>query len=87
MAGAVTKNFTNGSIATTGSATDLAVSGSAFFVTAAKDDSLTDNTPRYDNYFTRNGSFSIDLDGYLVTAENYHVLDTDMQPIRLPTTT
>ena len=87
VAGAVTKNFTNGSIATTGSATDLAVSGSAFFVTAAKDDSLTDNTPRYDNYFTRNGSFSIDLDGYLVTAENYHVLDTDMQPIRLPTTT
>ena len=85
VAGAVTKNFTNGSIATTGSATDLAVSGSAFFVTAAKDDSLTDNTPRYDNYFTRNGSFSIDLDGYLVTAENYHVLDTDMQPIRVRT--
>lgn len=87
VAGAITKSFTNGSIATTGSATDLAVSGSAFFVTAAKDESLTDNTPRYDNYFTRSGSFNIDLDGYLVTAENYNVLDTDLQPIRLPTTT
>ena len=87
VAGAITKSFTNGSIATTGSATDLAVSGSAFFVTAAKDESLTDNTPRYNNYFTRSGSFNIDLDGYLVTAENYNVLDTDLQPIRLPTTT
>ena len=87
VAGAITKSFTNGSIATTGSATDLAVSGSAFFVTAAKDESLTDNTPRYNNYFTRSGSFNIDLDGYLVTAENYNVVDTDLQPIRLPTTT
>jgi flagellar hook-basal body protein len=86
IAGAVTKSFSNGSIAVTGSATDLAVSGGAFFVTAPKEESVTDNTPRYNNYFTRNGSFNIDLDGYLVTSENYNVLDTDLQPIRLPTT-
>lgn len=83
----VKKEFSNGSIALTGSATDLAISGSAFFVTAPKDDGRIYDTPMYNNYFTRNGSFNIDLDGYLVTAENYHVLDTDYRPIQLPTTT
>ena len=87
ISNSITKNFSNGSLAVTGLSTDIAITGGAFFVTAPKQDYLSDYAPRYENYFTRNGSFEIDLDGYLVTAEKYNVLNTDHLPIRLPTTT
>lgn len=83
----ISKNYSVGSIAVTGLGTDLAISGSAFFVTAPKDQGAADDTPRHHNYLTRNGSFKIDPNGYLVSPENYNVLDTEYLPIRLPTTT
>lgn len=83
----ISKNYSVGSIAVTGLGTDLAISGSAFFVTAPKDQGAADNTPRHHNYLTRNGSLKIDPNGYLVSPENYNVLDTEYLPIRLPTTT
>ena len=47
--------------------------GTAFFVVA---------TPQGVRY-TRDGSFSLDADGFLVNSNGYHVLDVDSQPLRL----
>ena len=79
-------DFASGSMTVTGAATDVAISGSAFFVTAPKQQNYFAGEKLYDNYFTRDGRFEFDLDGYLVTRENYHVVDTDYLPIKLPTT-
>jgi flagellar hook-basal body protein len=78
------RDFKTGSFSVTGSATDLAVSGSALFLTSPKNDILSDNIPRSDNYLTRNGSFIIDNSGYIVTRENHNLLDTNLNPFRLP---
>jgi flagellar basal-body rod protein FlgG len=51
-------DFTNGALQTTGNPLDLAISGSGFF--AVRDASGT--------FFTRNGQFSRDSDGHLVTS-------------------
>jgi len=79
-------DFASGSMTVTGAATDVAISGSAFFVTAPKPHHYFAGEILYGNYFTRDGRFGFDLDGYLVTRENYHVVDTDYLPIKLPTT-
>ena len=52
-----------GLIQASGSATDLAISGDGFFVVADKGAGLTAQDARL---FTRQGSFSVDADGYLV---------------------
>lgn len=61
----VMKNFSQGSFESTDSATDLAIDGDGFFIVSSPNDEI--------NYYTRNGSFSFDDDGYLVTAEGYRV--------------
>ncbi|BBP45508.1 flagellar hook protein FlgE [Thiosulfatimonas sediminis] len=55
---AVTQDFTQGTIAGTGRELDMAIDGEGFFV-------LEDKTGRYDNVYTRNGSFKLDKDGFL----------------------
>ncbi|WP_337188217.1 flagellar hook protein FlgE [Phenylobacterium sp.] len=52
-----------GLIQSSGSATDLAISGDGFFIVAQKGAGLTATDARS---FTRQGSFSVDADGYLV---------------------
>ena len=61
----VTRQFVSqqGLIQTSGSATDLAISGDGFFIVAEKGAGLTAADVRA---FTRQGSFSVDADGYLV---------------------
>jgi len=56
-------DFSQGTLRTTGSALDLALSGKGFFAV---------NGPS-GNLFTRNGSFRVSPDGTLVTAEGYPV--------------
>ncbi len=56
--GAITQNFTQGTIADTGRELDMAVDGEGFFI-------LKDNTGKYDHVYTRNGSFKLDKDGFL----------------------
>ena len=51
-----------GTLQSSASVTDLAISGDGFFVTTGKSMGLTAGDPRF---FTRAGSFSIDQDGYL----------------------
>ena len=61
----VGESWTQGSIASTGTSTDLAINGSGFFI--VKDDS-TGST-----YYTRDGAFSFDDSGTLVTSSGESV--------------
>ena len=56
--------FKQGSLESTGNATDLAIEGDGFFV--VRDTSLT-------NYYTRAGQFGFDRDGYMVNPEGRYV--------------
>lgn len=64
--------FSQGSLKNTGFATDMAVSGSGFFVVSGstEDDSTQINTPQY----TRDGHFLIDSDEHLVNAAGEKVM-------------
>ncbi|MCC2252311.1 MAG: flagellar hook-basal body protein [Bacillota bacterium] len=73
-------NFTQGDMRETGIATDLAIvngelpdeAGSLFFTVQD-----TDGEIRY----TRNGNFTVDGQGYLVTNQGFYVLDQSGEPI------
>ncbi len=62
-----------GNIKTTGNPLDLAVNGDGFFAVESKGKT----------YYTRNGSFSMNKDGFLVTGSGQRVLDTTNKPIRI----
>jgi flagellar hook protein FlgE len=57
--GAISNQYTQGTVANTGNVTDLAVSGNGFFQVR--------NTLDNQNYVTRDGTFHLDDNGYLVT--------------------
>ena len=63
---AITQDFNQGTINGTGRELDMAIDGEGFFV-------LADNTGKYDNIYTRNGSFKLDKDGFLTTQEGNEV--------------
>lgn len=71
----VLKNMVQGSLQTTGRDTDLAIDGDGFFTVLVG--------PNQKGY-TRDGSFSLDMDGHLVTAEGYKVLGENDAPIKIP---
>lgn len=62
-----------GNIRTTGNPLDLAVKGDGFFAVESKGKT----------YYTRNGSFSINKDGFMVTGSGQRVLDAANKPIRI----
>ncbi len=68
--------YEQGSFRATGNPLDLAINGDGFFQVS---------TSRA-NLLTRNGRFTIDGRGFLMTHEGYKVLDTFRRPIRLPQT-
>jgi flagellar hook protein FlgE len=59
-----------GLLQTTGSSTDIAISGDGFFVVTEKSVPIT---PADTRLFTRAGSFNIDADGYLVNNAGYYL--------------
>ncbi len=61
----VQTNFSQGGFESTESSSDIAIEGSGFFIVA---DPLSDST-----LYSRNGNFSFDEDGFLVTADGYRV--------------
>lgn len=69
------KNMIQGAIQTTGRPSDLAIDGDGFFTVE-----IGPNQKAY----TRDGSFSIDINGNLVNSEGYKVLNTDGTPIEVP---
>lgn len=69
------KNMVQGAIQPTGRPTDLAIDGDGFFKIK-----LSENNYAY----TRDGSFNLDADGNLVTAEGYYVVGENDEPIKIP---
>lgn len=69
------RNMAQGAIQPTGRPTDLAIDGDGFFVV-----SVGPNQSAY----TRDGSFTLDANGNLVTADGYKVLNTDGKPVAIP---
>lgn len=65
---AITKDFSSGSVVSTGKSTDLMIQGSGFFAVRSADNQV---------YYTRAGDFSWDNKGNLVTAPGYKVMGTD----------
>jgi flagellar hook protein FlgE len=61
----VTTNFTQGSLQSTGVASDLAISGNGFFIVQDPSDGT--------DYATRAGNFTVNSQGYLVTAQGFEV--------------
>lgn len=70
----IAKYMTQGSLQPTGRATDMAIDGDGFFVVERNGEVA----------FTRDGSFSLDEDGFLVTLDGYRVLDDAGDPIVIP---
>jgi len=71
--GSVTTDYSQGGTETTTSSTDMAVSGNGFFMVKQKSQVGSNgkmlNTGNATTYYTRDGSFSFDSDGYLTTSE------------------
>ncbi len=61
----ITNQFTQGSLTSTGVGTNLAVNGNGFF--------LVKDTVSGQNYVTRDGNFTVDSSGYLVTSTGMRV--------------
>ncbi len=81
----IRKEFTNGTLQTTGSDTDLAIEGDGFFI-------VEDGGTRQ---YTRNGSFSLDRDYNLVTSsggivqgfgvdDDFQIKEDILQPLSIP---
>ena len=68
-------SYNQGSLFSTDNNTDFAIVGSGFF--QVSDDA--NNT-----YYTRDGSFTLDSEGKLVTSDGYYVLTTDNNPVYIP---
>lgn len=68
------KNTVQGNIQTTGRTSDLAIDGDGYFKVKTGDNEFA---------YTRDGSFSIDTDGNLVTAQGYNVVDIYDVPIEI----
>jgi flagellar hook protein FlgE len=62
----INTNFAQGTLTTTGNNTDLGISGSGFFVVQDPATSV--------NYVTRDGSFQLNSQGYLVTSQGYELM-------------
>jgi flagellar hook protein FlgE len=61
----INTNFAQGTLSTTGNNTDLGISGGGFFV--------VQNPATGVDYVTRDGSFQLDSQGYLVTSQGYRL--------------
>lgn len=73
-------DFTQGSFRVTDNTYDLALAGDGFFAIE-----FTNKAGETSTKYTRAGSFTLNKDGYLVTADGDYVLDTQNRRIRLNT--
>lgn len=79
----ITKNMLQGSLQQTGIPSDIAIDGDGFFVVQLDKDEINGNVSEG---FTRDGSFSLDAKGRLVTADGYFLLAADNEPVYIPDT-
>ena len=73
-------NWEQGSFVTTDNTYDFALSGKGFFTI-----SFTNKAGETSTMYTRDGSFQMNADGYLVTKDGDYVLGESGEPIVLPT--
>lgn len=66
-------DFSQGTLQTTGSPTDIALSGEGLFAVQGRDGPL----------YTRNGAFQMSRDGKLITQEGYPLLGQGGRPVQL----
>ncbi|MGL5756429.1 MAG: flagellar hook-basal body protein [Paraclostridium sp.] len=69
------RNMAQGAIQPTGRPTDLAIDGDGFFTVSVGPNQEA---------FTRDGSFTLDANGNLVTSDGYKVLNDKNEPILIP---
>lgn len=69
--GTVAQQFTQGAVTTTSNNLDLAINGRGFFQMQGQDEV---------KYYTRNGQFKIDREGFVVNNEGYYLLMQDWDP-------
>lgn len=77
--GGVDSIMQQGSLISTGKNTDLAIQGEGFFILGSYDDSDGDGVADayLPSYYTRDGAFGLDKDGYLVErVSGYYVMDS-----------
>ena len=72
-------DFSQGSLRETGNTYDLALSGDGFFTIQTTDKQGVTSTK-----YTRDGSFTVTTEGYLVTKDGDYVLDTNGNRIQIP---
>lgn len=72
-------DFSQGSLRETGNTYDLALSGDGFFTIQTTNKQGVTSTK-----YTRDGSFTVTTDGYLVTRDGDYVLDTNGNRIQIP---
>ena len=72
-------DFSQGSLRETGNTYDLALSGDGFF-TIQTTNKQGETTTKY----TRDGSFTVNTEGYLVTKDGDYLLDTNGERIQIP---
>lgn len=65
-------NYNQGSLVETENQTDFAINGKGFFTVRDNEGNL---------FYTRDGAFKVNRDGYLVTSSGYSVLNSNNQPI------
>ena len=73
-------DFTQGSYRVTGNTYDLALAGSGFFAIE-----FTNKAGETSTMYTRNGQFTLNREGYLVTEDGDYVLDNQNRRIRINT--
>lgn len=72
-------DFSQGSFRETGNTYDLALGGDGFFIIQTTNKQGVTSTK-----YTRDGSFTVNKDGYLVTKDGDYVLDTNGNRIQIP---
>ncbi len=72
-------DLSQGSLRETGNTYDLALSGDGFFTIQT-----TNKQGQTSTKYTRDGSFTVNTDGYLVTKDGDYVLDTNGRRIQIP---
>ena len=73
------QNFNQGSLSSTGVATDIGIAGNGFFKVI--------NSVTTEALYTRDGNFKLDSSGYLVNATGLQVAGTASAPVKLTLTT
>jgi flagellar hook protein FlgE len=76
----ISTNFGQGSIVSTSDWTDVALNGEGFFSVRLLD---ATGAPTGGTFYTRDGSFHVDQNGYFVNSQGFGVLGSDGNPIRV----